>query len=59
MLLSFSPLKEKVWFKIFEKGWIDLYNDVLWANYSVLEDTNMKCANCLNVNVYVKYSVCA
>lgn len=45
--------------KIFEKEWIDLYNDISWANYSILEDMDIKCANCLNVNVYVKYSVCA
>ena len=46
-------------FKVFEKGQTDLYNDSLWANYSILEDINIKCANCLNVSVYVKHSVCA
>lgn len=55
-LFSFEG-ESLVVFKIFENGWIDLYNDVLWANYSILEDVNIKCANYLNVNVYVKYSV--
>lgn len=61
MLLSVSPLKEKGWWlsKFLGKKWIDLYNDTLQANGTILEDMDIKCSNCLPVNVYVKYNVCA
>lgn len=60
MLLSVSPLKEKGWWllKFLKKDGL-IFIMTLWANYSIREDLNTKCSNCLNVNVYVKYSVCA
>lgn len=56
-LLSFFPLKEEVWFSKFLKRDGLIFIMMSCVLIILLEDMNIKCANCLNVNVCVKYIV--